>query len=564
MQEPRRDTEVLLDESTHHSIAAQVSALAGAMALQACGGDDSGPSPAATPTPEVPALPIGLPQQRASRFLNQATNGATRTEIDAVVNGGIDVWLDDQFLIARGQSHWEWLVSQGYNGSQYKSNTSAWDYSIWRQIISYPDQLRQKVSLSLMDIFVVSLVDIPGNWKPFSIASYMDTLLENAFGNFRSLLSAITISPAMGEFLTYIGSKKQSSSGKIPDENYARELMQLFTIGLYELNLDGSYRLDSDGNPVETYTQDDVSQLARVFTGFSYASSDRSSPEYRRMPLIISPGSNETGSATFLGFRVNGGGMAAVEAALDVIFQHSNVGPFFAKGLIQRLVTSNPTPGFISRVATVFNNNGNGVRGDMKAVVRAILKDNEARSDSLVTNDLAGMLKPPVQRLANWARAFRVNSVSGAWKVASTADARTAIGQSPGRSPSVFNFFQPDYSPSHTELEAHGLVSPEFQIADDLSIIGYVNFMSKAVNTGLVKNDVVADYSDLTPLAPDAKALVAEVNLRLAAGQLPLSTCLTIEQAVSTISINKTSGPLDRAKVAVLLVISSSDYLTQR
>ncbi|WP_404480197.1 DUF1800 family protein [Novosphingobium sp. BL-52-GroH] len=532
-----------------------------AFALSACGGGE-GSSPTPTPSPTaVPTLPIGIEQQRASRFLCQATNGATRAEIDAFVQIGMGAWLDNQFAQPRGQSHWDWMIEQSFNTIENKYNKSHWNFSVWRQTVSGLDQMRQKISLALLDIFVVSINDIIVGWPQFALANYMDILLDHAFGNFRTLLSAVTYSTAMGEYLTYVGSRKQNSSGNVPDENYAREMMQLFTIGLYELNPDGTKKLGPDGQAIATYNATDVSQLSRIFTGFSFPSSDLSTPDFRQKPLIIDAATNETGETTFLGAKVTGGGKVAVEAALDVLFQHPNVAPFFAKNLIQRLVTSNPSPAYVSRAAAAFENDGNGKRGELKAVIRAILTDAEARSDDAAQSDSFGLLRSPVQRLSGVLRAFRATSAAGSWKM---EDLRAIIGQSPGTSPSVFNFFQPAYSPPGSEFYNRGLVAPEFQITDEVSTIGYANTVRKAVRSGLASGDIKLDLSDLVVLAPDPAALVDEVSIRIAAGRIPAGIAAKIASSVSAISSTSASGLQSRAQVGVLLCAVSPDCMVQK
>lgn len=532
-----------------------------ATVLSACGGgDDASSSPGASPT-STPAPSVGIDQQRASRFLAQATNGATRAEIDSVAAIGESAWLDAQLLAPREQSHWDWLTAQKYNAGEHVYNKLCWTHSAWRQGVEGTDLVRQKVALSLLDIFVVSQVGLLLQWPHFAGAAYMDILLTHAFGNFRDLIGAITTSTAMGEYLTYIGSRKQSANGERPDENYAREIMQLFTIGLVELNPDGSNKLGTDGQPIPSYTSNDVSQLARVFTGFMLPSTDASTPEYRRGPLTINPVRNEPGDTTFLGTSIRGGGMAAVDAALDVLFQHPNVGPFLARKLIQRLVTSNPSPQYISRVSAAFNDDGAGRRGEMKSVLRAILLDAEARQDVAQQPTTFGMLRSPVQRLTAFLRAFRARSSSGQWMV---GDLRGAIGQTPGFSPSVFNFFQPSYSPSGTELFNLGLVAPEFQITDEVTTIGYVNTIEKIVTSGLSDGDIILNLSDLEALAHNVDYLIDEVNIRLSAGRISEKIRASVKAAVGAINDTLPNFRAERAKAAIFLMGSCPDGFIQK
>jgi uncharacterized protein (DUF1800 family) len=335
--------------------------------------------------------------------------------------------------------------------------------------------------------------------------------------------------------------------------------MQLFTIGLYQLNIDGTLKM-SGGNPIETYTSADVSGLARVFTGLNYASSDSSTPARYKMPLVMQASINETGAASFLGASTTGGGMAAIKVALDTIFAHANVPPFVSKQLIQRLVTSNPSPAYVSRVATVFASNASGVRGDMKSVIRAILTDSEARDDSALTGTSTGKLREPIVRLTGWARAFNVNSPANTWPFGNTSSQSNRIGQSPGRAPSVFNFFRPGYSPPATAISAAGLVAPEFQITNEQSVVGYINYFQALVANG--SGDAKPDYTSILTKAADSAALVTEVNTLLAGGQLSSATQASIKAAVDSVSASATNGPINRVGIAILLTMASPDYLT--
>ena len=538
------------------------------VALAACGDGGSGgtasasggtASTAGSSTPVVVVTPPPTATE-ASRFLAQATMGATRSTMDAVVSRGYDGWLTDQFALPRATSHWDWLVANGYDAAANRNVVAGLDPTLWRQMIVEPDQLRQRVGMALLDILVVGIDGIGDAWRTFSMAAYVDILLDNAFGNYRDILGAITTSFAMGSYLTFLNNRKaNATTGAQPDENYARELMQLFTLGLYQLNMDGSAKMNGS-QPIETYGQADVSGLARVFTGLSPATSDSSTPARYRMPLVMNAGINETGASSFLGATVSGGGMAAVKTALDTIFAHPNVPPFIAKQLIQRLVTSNPSPAYVTRVATKFADNGQGVRGDMKAVIRAILLDSEARS--VPTTATAGKLREPVLRLTGWARAFAASSPSNAWAIGDTSNAATRLGQAKGHSPSVFNFYRPGYTPPGTILASSGLVAPEFQIANEQSVVGYVNFMYGVIANGI--GDVKADYSAILTKAADTQGLVDEVNLVLAAGQLSPTTLAAIRDAVDSVSATATNGPVNRVGIAILLTMASPDYLTLR
>ena len=389
-----------------------VAATVPALALAACGGGGDSSSPTASapppppPPPPPPAPPTGV---QSGRFLAQATMGATKADITALQSSTYDAWLTAQFAIPRATSHWDWLVAKGYNAPANIISEAGFDATVWRQAIIGQDQLRQRVGLSLLDFLVIG-IDGLLTWRGFAAAAYFDVLLDNAFGNFRDLIEKITLNAGMGSYLTFVNNRKADTIvGSQPDENYARELMQLFTIGLVKLNADATVQT-TGGKPDESYKPEDVSGLARVFTGFVLDSSDRTTPDRLRRPMVQRASDHELGAKTFLGVTIPAGtdGIASLKIALDTIFAHPNVPPFVSKQLIQRLVTSNPSTAYVGRVSAVFANNGSGVRGDMKAVIRAILLDNEARSDAGLTNPSFGKLREPVVRLTNWARAFEI------------------------------------------------------------------------------------------------------------------------------------------------------------
>lgn len=483
--------------------------------------------------------------------------GATRATIADVMDKGYEGWLDTQFAMPRTNTIWDTMVARGESAPSKSNGISGFDEAVWRSLIVEPDQLRQRVGTALLDFLVVGMGGLQVNWQQFNCAAYCDLLMDNAFGNYRTLLEKITFNPAMSVYLSHLANKKYNpQTGAMPDENYAREIMQLFSIGLHQLNMDGSVKT-ANGAPLESYTLNDVSQLARVFTGLILADGFYKSHETCRKPLIMEPAWNEGGASTFLGKTISGGGIAAIQAALDHLFAHPNVPPFVSKQLIQRLVTSNPSPAYVQRIAMVFANNGAGVRGDLKAVVRAILLDDEARNEAVLGSATAGRLRSPVQRLTAWARAFNVTSPSNAWAIGNTSNPATALGHSTGQAPSVFNFFRPGYTPPGSAIATLGLVAPEFQIANEQSVISYINFMYGLVSDGI--GDVKADYGPISAKAGDAQALVDEVNLVLAAGQLSSASVATIKGAVES-----SSRAADRIGIAILLTLAAPEFLIVR
>ncbi len=538
-----------------------------ALALAACGGGGdsaaAGGTAAAPPAPP-PVVIVPPTATQASRFLAQTSLGSSRADIDRVVAVGYDTWLTDQFALPRATSHWDWLVAGGFNAAANVNGQNGFNNSVWRQAIAGQDQLRQRVGLALLNFLVVGIDGLNTNWRAFAMATYVDILMDNAFGNYRDILEKVTLSAAMGYWLTYIGNRKaNANTGAQPDENYARELMQLFTLGLNKLNADGTVQL-VNGRPVDSYTQEDVSGLARVFTGFTLDSADSSTPDRLRRQLVQRASDHELGVKTFLGTTIpaNTDGFASLRLALDAIYANTNVPPFVSRQLIQRLVTSNPSAAYVGRVSAIFTNNGSGVRGDMKAVIRAILTDTEARSSAALTDANAGKLREPIMRLTNWARAFGVTSPSDAWAIGDTSSAINRLSQSIGHSPSVFNFFRPGYAPPNTTIATANLVAPEFQITNEPSVIAYVNYMQTLIQSGT--GDVRADYTAILTKAADTTALVDEVNLLVAAGQLSLATVATIAGAVNSIGTTTPALLLNRVYTAILLTMASPDYLAQK
>jgi uncharacterized protein (DUF1800 family) len=521
----------------------------------------------ATPAP-VPAAVQTFDLMAASRLLGQASFGASKAEIVRAQAMGASAWVDEQLAMPRGQGHVDWLRVQGYQSSAFSTVNTHANYAIWRAFLTRTDQLRQRMVYALSQIMVVAIPGITTPWPAFGAARFLDILDEHAFGRFRALLEAVTLSPAMGVYLSMRGSQKADATGRQPDENYAREVMQLFTVGLQQLNADGTPRL-VNGAPVDTYDADDVSGLARVFTGWDYVSGagiDDSTPVRATTAMAHVASRHETGAKSFLGVTIPAGtsGPASLAIALDTLAAHPNVGPFISRQLIQRLVSANPSPAYVGRVAAVFADNGAGVRGDLRAVLRALLLDPEARTPT--TAEGGGKLREPVLRFAQWARACGVNSPSGRWALGSLSDPATRLGQSPLQSSSVFNFYRPGYVPPGTTLASAGLVSPEMQIATETSVAGYLNFMQTAISstTALAGSDLRPDYTVWLPLAGDPSALVAELNLVLAANQLGAAALSTLVSALVAMPAGTDAQRLNRVRAAVLLVMACPEYLVQK
>ncbi|MEI6546937.1 MAG: DUF1800 family protein [Burkholderiales bacterium] len=586
--------------------AALSAAAATALFLEACGGgssssDSSGSTPTATQQTAAQSLSADY---AAARFLQHAQFSSSQADIDAVKAKGRAAWLDEQIAAAPGQKGWDWLAERGYaviDANQFYQMDYQANFMAWQQILSQPDGVRRRCALALSEFFVASISGVSTlQWAQFAVAAYWDLLTENAFGNYRSLLERITLSVAMGEFLNTLGNQKEdAATGRLPDENYAREVMQLFTIGLVQLNLDGTPKLGADGASIETYTQSDVSNLARVFTGYQADESDGMTntavaPTYRlklvgytKRPMVLNASRHSMLEASFLNVTVPAGteGKAALKIALDALFNHSNVGPFFGRQMIQRLVCSDPSPAYVARVAAAFNDNGKGVRGDLGAVFRAVLLDDEANSTTGLTSPTFGKLREPMVRVAQWARTFRANSLKGSWKLGKfDFSAVDALGQSPLQAPSVFNFFRPGYIPPGTAMAASKSTVPEFQLINESTTASWVNFMQNIVRSGMWVRapelitspdaatptdgyDIVPDYSAELALVGNPDVLVARLNLLLCAGQLSGATVSMIVAALGTDKTTTTSTDNSKRSYvakAIMFVMCCPEYLVQK
>ena len=581
--EPRPE----LDTATEsQDTASRVSGLAvlGALAaaLSACGGGGGGGGGSSGGSGSGPVTPVlNYTDTEAARFLLQAQFTASASEILSVRTRGYSAWLTAQYGSLVSQTAVAWLDSRGLStptpAGEYFDPTMG-DWMAWRMMMTGDDQVRKRLSLALSEMMVTSLSPIDGFYPPYVIGAYWDLLNANVFGNFRTLLEKVTLNASMGFFLNTRGNEKEDpATGREPDENYAREVMQLFTIGLYELNNDGTPKTDLLGNKTETYGQSDITNLARVFTGYdwnynrvtwrnvSWLSYPIPTTEFAVDPMALDPSKHSTLASTFLGVTIpaNTDGATALKTALDTLFNHPNVGPFFARQMIQRLVTSNPSPAYVNRVASAFNNNGAGVRGDLKAVWTAILTDTEART--LSSDPKAGKLREPIVRWTQWARTFPVTSATGKWEIYDTSNGDWGLGQSPLRSPSVFNYFRPGYVPPQTVIADNGDVAPEFQIHNETTTAGYINFMASIIQDGY--SDVKPSYPDLYAVVTDSQAMVDWLNLHLTANQLSANTQTAIKAALDTQPVTATSAESDkmnRIYAAVLLVMCCPEYLIQK
>ena len=532
------------------------------------------------------------------RLLNQATFGASQAEAANVKSLGIAGWVDAQ--LAKPASGYP---ASRYNrvqlvetddcttrdplGNNYPSNSpqamcvrdhlslAMVQRDLFTNAVYGSDQLRQRVAWALSQFLVISGVENDLS-KAHVMARYQQIMFDNAFGNFETILQKISVSPAMGNWLDSVNNDRpDATKGRVPNENYAREIMQLFSIGLEELKTDGTPLTDANGEPIPTYDQDDIKQFARVFTGWTYANPDGSAITkkngvYYGADMGVFPGTATTGHDTDAKTLLNGtvlpAGQTAEKDLADAVhnvFVHPNTGPFVSKLLIQRLVTGNPSSAYVGRVAAVFNNNGSGVRGDLRAVVRAILLDPEARGPAKA-DPAFGSLREPVLMLTGLVRAL-----NGVTDGAALGDRASVLGQRPFYSPTVFNYFQPD-----TTIPGTSILAPEFGIHDSNSAVARTNLVYSLVYSGIAPDGTLADATgtrlntyQFDPYATDAATLTDKVSEMLLGGVLPADARTAVINAVNAITLSATPTAqqlTDRSRMAVYLIASSYHYQVQR
>ena len=488
------------------------------------------------PTGELPPVSsvsnLSADDVAASRFLAQATFGATDEDIAQLKNsGGLEQWIDAQMALPVSLT--EPYTRANSNGSLRTTRHEIW----WNNALNQPDQLRQRVAFALSQLFVASDVDYLLATNQYGMTNYYDMLSRNAFGNYRNLLEQVTLHPVMGVYLSMVRNEKADIVNNVrPDENYAREVLQLFSLGLFELNNRGE-ALPIE-NPRPAYTQDQVEEFARVFTGWNF--SNVSSWETPNLgadgvfstPMVPDERFHDTGSKNLLNGAVAPADLSVrddMSFALDNIFQHSNVGVLVSRHLIQRLITSNPSAEYIERMTNVFNNNGAGVRGDLGALVKAILLDPEARNGHLNNPDF-GKLREPVIRLAHFWRALDATPGPLSEGVHNTADFTLSrldemSGQAVMSSPSVFNFYKPD----HTIVPGGTTLSPEMEIMSEANLASTHNNYHHQIYRFNDRSDLsddnprvtIINLEPLVQMASEPDRLLDWYNLILFAGAMP-------------------------------------------
>jgi uncharacterized protein (DUF1800 family) len=521
----------------------------------------------------APSLPAEkqTSSEDTARFLTQTTFGVTsEAEITAVRAMGYERWLSEQFKLETAPVL-DYIGSQELRTTNGKPTDEMAYEGVWQQWLYSPAQLRARVAFALSQIMVVS--NIAPELNGPAMGSYIDMLNRNAFGNYRKLLEDVTLHPAMGYYLNMLESEKEDpDKGRHPNENYAREVLQLFSIGLVQLNPDGTLKKDAEGKTTPTYDEETVKGFAKAFSGWSFGGRDTAKPdtfhsgeEAWTIPMQAWASRHSTAPKKLLNGTMLPAGQTPQQdmaQALDNIFNHPNVGPFIARRLIQRLVSSNPSPEYVERVATIFNNNGTGTRGDLKAVVSAIVLDIEARATNTASTNV-GKLREPVIRLANLMRLVNAKSDQGTNRIHYLDNADFGLGQSPFLAPSVFNFYSPDFR-APGEIAKAGLVSPEFQITTETTIVGSLNFYASLIrNNGYGEKETKLnfDYSKFHDVAGDADALINRMNLLAMNGSMSPATKISFARVINGIDPKNKD---DRVKAALTLAMAAPEFAIQK
>jgi uncharacterized protein (DUF1800 family) len=506
----------------------------------------------------------GAPAADTVRFLEQATWGPTPALVQHVQSVGFEKFLDEQFEAPASGYPTLPLYPRTRDQATCPNNSTCQrdNYTMYPvqnrffvNALYGPDQLRQRVAFALHQILVVSGVDIT---QPSWMTPYLQILDRDAFGSYRQLLHDITLNPAMGNYLDLNNNTKTR-----PNENYAREVLQLFSIGTVKLNPDGTQQLDGNGQPIPTYDQTTIDSFARVFTGWRFAPGATGVPNYID-PMVVNEAQHDTGSKTLLNGVVLPAGQKTapdLDDAIDNIVDDPNIGPFICKQLVQHLVTSNPTPAYVARIASVFNGSG-GARGDLRAVVKAILLDPEARGD-VKTDPNYGRLRHPAQFILNILRAFGARSADGTAESDGYLNPQSVqMGMDVFRPPSVFSYF----SPSTVVPGTNGVRGPEFGLLSTSTVLRRANFVNTIVFSriaagGNAPNGTSIDLSGMRALAADPAQLVDALDGLLMHGTMSAEMRQSIIGAVTAVSAANT---LKRARTAVYLVASSSQYEVER
>ena len=522
----------------------------------------------------------------AARLLLQASFGPTPASVNEVRTQGLAAWIDNQMATPptrhadyideitadlRGPApNWNYRIDNNLQTVSSSNLQSAFA----RGAISGPDQLRQRVAFALSQILVVSRKDGNITNRTQSLARWYDMFLDHAFGNYEDLLLAVTYSPIMGRYLSHVGNRKADPSiNRYPDENYAREIMQLFTIGLWELEMDGTRKKDFAGKDIPTYDLEDITEFAKVYTGFWYGRQPWGQGGWQDahfiQPMQIHPEFHDFGDKRLLnGFTIprreptRENAEQNVRDAIHHLIRRPSCPPFVSRALIQFLVTSNPSPAYVRRVAEVFANNGRGVRGDLGAVIRAILLDPEARDPGQILNTEAGLLREPVVRLMHLARLLELDRNQDVlwWD---HGNFYGKLLQMPLDSPSVFNFFRPDYRPSGPLAEKK-LDGPAFEILNSYTSVSAPNTLWEVLREGFYRYDTYRfspTFRHFLPFAGNPELLLDRCNLFICGGTMSARTRRAILDALAELDSTDAIG---KVRLALYLTLTSPDGAIQR
>ena len=522
------------------------------------------------------------------RLMRQATMGVSYQDMATFSKMTPEKWIDEQMKrsspnmlekMIKDRILWRGYVkSLGFDFKEDTVVVRSEDFNIswWDHNLNNKDYLKQRIAYVLSQIFVISSRSDVISEHAHGQASYYDLLVKHSFGNFKNLLMDITLHPSMGIYLSHFNNSKTIPERNIhPDENYAREVMQLFSIGLHQLNIDGTLKLDSLKNPIPTYTQKDIKELAKVFTGLSAGRAGQFSKPDRPVnfgfdryntdfstPMAMFEEWHELGGKSFLNLYIPSGqkGMKDIEMAIDYIYKHPNVGPFIGKQLIQKIVTSNPSPSYIKKVAETFNNNGLGVRGDMAAVFKAILLHPEARSCESISSPIQGKLQEPLVRFFERIRNYKLIPDANNKIFTDGGSAYWNYDQNIMSAPSVFNFYQPGYSPLGS-LRNNNLSGPEFQMHNSSSSLRWANsVMNSDWQVGYIwrtqrEGFYELDISDLNAYANDSEALLNQLDKRFTRGQLTSRT-----RKLMKYNIDRNLRTRERVQSAIGILLLSPEY----
>lgn len=564
-----------------------------AIALASCGGGSSSTSSESSGGNDTMLVSAGMvpaTSADAYRFLTQASFGPTPDTVARVSQIGYDKWIDEQFQLPETFSHLSSVKASAQRQGMPDPIPIMLTQSWWTQAINGHAQLRARVAFALSEIFVVSTATVDTRL----VASYLDVLNSKADANYRDLLKAVALHPAMGQYLSHMANRKEDDTiGRVPDENFAREVMQLFSIGLYELD-DSAKPIVINEQPVESYSASDVKGIAKVFTGWSWyraanqvsipwwkcfwRSTECATDEQFSADMVAYSDQHAVTAKRFLGITIAAQDTpdpyASLNTTLDRLSSHRNTAPFISKQLIQKLVTSNPSDSYVSDITQVFRSKN----GYIKAVVKAILLHPEARHPERVVANMSnyGKVREPILRLAHLLRSLPQTSDNylsqgTVYLSNDTDDAGTQLGQTPMHSPSVFNFYRPGYTPPQSSIASASLVAPEMQLSTETSTLGYANFVADILENGwgswnfsANRRDIQFDLGRWDSTANQSATLIQSIARQMIGHGLPDAQAEIAANAIDTMPADTSRNRRRRIQAAALMVAVSPDFVVQQ